>query len=41
MSSFDGNKIIWEVVDDSVVEEGKEHNEIKLQWGWFYLFGKY
>ena len=28
VSGSDGNKVLWEVVDDYVVEEGKENDEI-------------
>ena len=40
VSGSDGKKFLWEVVDDHVVEEGKEHNDIGL-WGFdFILFGE-
>ena len=32
VSGSDGKKVLWEVVDDHVVEEGKEHDDIGL-WG--------
>ena len=31
MSGYYGNKVIWGVLDDNVVEEGKEHDEIGLR----------
>ena len=40
VSGSDGRKVIWEVVDDRVVEEGKEHGDIGL-WGFgFNDFGE-
>ena len=40
VTGYDGKKFLWEVVDDHVVEEGKEHDEIGL-WGFdFDLFEK-
>ena len=30
VSGSDGKKVLWEVVDDHVVEEGKEHDDIGL-----------
>ena len=32
VSSFDGKKVLWELVDDHVDEEVKEHDEIGI-WG--------
>ena len=29
--SYYGNKVLWEVVDDHVVEEGNDHDEIGLR----------
>ena len=34
----DGNKVIWEVVDNHVVEEGVEHEELCLRGFDFNLF---
>ena len=31
MSDYDGKKFLWEVVDDYVVEEGKENYDIGLR----------
>ena len=31
VSGSDGERVIWEVVDDHVVEEGKNHDEIGLR----------
>ena len=28
----DGKKVLWEVVDDNIVDQGKEHDEIGI-WG--------
>ena len=36
----DGKKILWEVVDDHVVEEATDHDEIVLQGFDFNLFGE-
>ena len=27
VSVYDGKRVLWEMVDDSVVEEGREHEE--------------
>ena len=40
VSSYDGNKVLWEVLDYHVVEEGKEHYKIGLQGFTFNLFDK-
>ena len=38
---YDGNKVLWKVVDNHAVEETKENDEIGL-WGFdFNLFDKY
>ena len=37
---FDGNKVLWEVVYDHVVEEGNDHEEIGLRGFYFNLFDK-
>ena len=31
VSGSDGKKVIWELVDDNVVDEGKDHAEIGIQ----------
>ena len=36
----DGNKVLWEVVEDNVVEEATDHNEIGLQGFDFILFNR-
>ena len=33
----DGNKVLWEVVDDHVIYEATDHNEIGL-WGFNFNF---
>ena len=37
----DTKKVLWEVVDDHVVEEENDHDEIGLRGFDFDLFGKY
>ena len=39
--SSDGNKVLWVVVDNRVVEEGKDHDGIGLRGVGFNLFDKY
>ena len=34
----DGREVIWEVVNDHVVEGGVEHKELGLRGFYFYLF---
>ena len=36
----ENNKVIWEVVDDHVVEEGVEHEELGLRGFGFNLFNQ-
>ena len=36
----DGNKVIWEVVDNHVVEEGVEHEDLGLRGFNFNLFNE-
>ena len=36
----DGKKVIWEVVDNHVLEEPTDHDEIGLRGFDFYLFGE-
>ena len=31
VSGYDGNKVLWEVVENHVVEKGKKHDEIGLR----------
>ena len=38
VSNKDRKKVIWEIVDDYVVEEGVEHEELGLQGFDFNLF---
>ena len=40
VSVSDGKKVIWEVVDNHVVDEGNNHDEIGLQGVDFGSFGK-
>ena len=41
VDGHDRNKVIWEVLDDNVLEEATYHDEIVL-WGFdFDLFNKY
>ena len=40
MSSSDGKKFLWGVVEDYIVEEGKEHDDIGLRGFDFNLFTK-
>ena len=40
VSVYDGKRVLWEVVDHSVVEEGKEHDEIGLRKFDFNFFDK-
>ena len=37
---YDGNNVIWEVVDDHIVEEPTDHDEIGLPGFDFNLFDK-
>ena len=41
VSGSDGEKVIWEVADNRVFEEGKEHDEIGIQGFDFNLFDEY
>ena len=36
VSGSDGKNVIWEVVDNNIVEEGKEHDDIGLCGFYFY-----
>ena len=38
VSGSDGYKVLWEVVDDHVVEEGNNHDDIGLRGGLFRFF---
>ena len=40
VSVSDGKKVLWELVDDTVVEEGKDNYEIGPRGFGFNLFGK-
>ena len=37
MSGYDDNKVLWELVDNHIVEEVKEHDEIRI-WGFDFDF---
>ena len=40
VSNIDEKKVLWEVIEDHIVEEGKENDEIVLQGSDFILFEK-
>ena len=40
VSDKDGKEVIWEVVDDHLVEEGVEHEELGLRGFGFNLFNE-
>ena len=40
VSDKDGRKVIWDVKDDHVFEEGVEHEDLSLQGFYFNLFSE-
>ena len=38
VSGSDGKKVIWEVVEDHVLDKGKDHDEILLRINYFLYF---